>query len=347
MSPRGAAGAGIAAGEALGGRLPGDPDGAPRGAGSESSGRPTDPAGAGSRSAAGEAYDGRLPGDPDGAPRGAGSESSGRPADPDGAGSGDAAPAHPTAAGAAPRGRVAKILRSSAVDGPGNRAVVFLQGCSFNCAYCHNPETRPPVVSPKERRPDGSPAYPRLMTAAEVLAALVPAKPFIRGITVSGGECGEQPEFLGSLVEAARAAGLPALVDTNGSADYAALPALVRAAEGFMLDLKAWDPVEHRALTGAEVAPVKANLRFLAAAGKLYELRTVVAPGLFDAELTVRMAASELVALGAASTRYKLIRYRPQGVRARFKDLPEPTDEGMQALAAIARAAGLNDVILV
>lgn len=267
--------------------------------------------------AAGDAFAGRSPGDP------------------------------AAAGGGAPRGRVAKILRSSAVDGPGNRAVVFLQGCSFNCAYCHNPETRPPVVSPKERRPDGSPAYPRLMSAAEVLAALAPAKPFIRGITVSGGECGEQPEFLGSLVEAARAAGLPALVDTNGSADYAGFPALVGAAEGFMLDLKAWDPAEHRALTGADVAPVKANLRFLARAGKLYELRTVVAPGLFDAELTVRMAARELVALGAAGARYKLIRFRPYGVRARFKGHPAPGDGEMDALAALARAAGLQNVIIV
>ena len=255
--------------------------------------------------------------------------------------------AQPTAADGAPRGRVAKILRSSAVDGPGNRAVVFLQGCSFNCAYCHNPETRPPVVSTKERRPDGSPAYPRLMTAAEVLAALAPAKPFIRGITLSGGECGEQPEFLSSLVTAALAAGLPAMVDTNGSADYAALPELVGAAEGFMLDLKAWDPVEHRALTGAEIAPVKANLRFLAGAGKLYELRTVVAPGLFDAEETVRMAARELADLGAAGVRYKLIRFRPHGVRARFKGVPTPGDEEMEALAAAARAAGLQNVIIV
>lgn len=268
------------------------------------------------------------------------------PGDPAAAG-GAAAPARPTAAGVAPRGRVAKILRSSAVDGPGNRALVFLQGCSFNCAYCHNPETRPPVVSTKERRPDGSPAYPRLMTAAEVLAALAPAKPFIRGITVSGGECGEQPEFLSSLVTAARAAGLPALIDTNGSTDYAALPALVRAAEGFMLDLKAWDPAEHRALTGADVAPVKANLRFLARAGKLYELRTVVAPGLFDAEQTVREAARELVALGAAGARYKLIRFRSHGVRARYKGVPTPSDEEMEALAAAARAAGLQNVIIV
>ena len=37
--------------------------------------------------------------------------------------------------------KINKILNFSSVDGPGNRLVVFTQGCNFNCLYCHNPET--------------------------------------------------------------------------------------------------------------------------------------------------------------------------------------------------------------
>ena len=37
---------------------------------------------------------------------------------------------------------VNKIIPFSSVDGPGNRTAVFLQGCNFDCRYCHNPETR-------------------------------------------------------------------------------------------------------------------------------------------------------------------------------------------------------------
>ena len=38
-------------------------------------------------------------------------------------------------------GIINRILPFSYVDGPGNRTVVFFQGCNFKCIYCHNPET--------------------------------------------------------------------------------------------------------------------------------------------------------------------------------------------------------------
>ncbi|MBU0927020.1 MAG: YjjW family glycine radical enzyme activase [Spirochaetes bacterium] len=286
----------------------------------------------------------------------------------------------PAAEDVVARGVVAKILPFSAVDGPGNRAVVFLQGCDFDCRYCHNPETRAACIHCGECVPacparalsiapgpglvswdparctgcgacvaacrhDSSPKA-RLMEPAEVLSALSRYRPFLSGITVTGGECGLQPEFLEALLRESRAAGLPGLVDTNGSADYAALPGLVEAAEGFMLDVKAWDEAEHRALTGVSNSAVIASLRFLLSVGKLSEVRTVVAPGLLDAEETVG-GVSAIVAASGRAVRYKLIRFRPQGVRAAWRDIPTPDDATMASLAAIARGAGLRDVVVV
>lgn len=276
------------------------------------------------------------------------------------------------------RGLVARMLPSSAVDGPGNRAVVFLQGCDFDCSYCHNPETRAPCIhcglcvgacpaaalgmeagavlwDPARcldcgaciaACPHDSSPKTEIMTVAEVLVRLERYRPFLRGITVSGGECGLQPEFLEALLRSSRAAGLPGMVDTNGSADYAARSGLTEAAEGFMLDVKAWDEGEHRALTGAGNRTVLANLRFLAAAGKLYEVRTVVVGGLFDARTTVRETARVLAA-AASAARYKLIRFRPQGVRPAYRDLAGPGEDLMAELAELARREGAAEVIIV
>lgn len=281
--------------------------------------------------------------------------------------------------GVEPLGLIARILPMSAVDGPGNRAVVFLQGCDFDCRYCHNPETRKACTScglclpvcPAQalsRGEDGkirwesercadcgaciaacpscSSPKTQLMSAADILASLSRYRPFLRGITVSGGECGLQTSFLESLLRASRKAGLPGLVDTNGSTDYLAFPGLLDAAEGFMLDVKAWDEEEHRALVGAGNRAVLANLRGLARIDALAEVRTVIVPGLFDAEKTVREVSRVLVE-SRSRARYKIIRYRPQGVRPQYRDLPLPDEATMTTLATIARSAGVAEVVVV
>ncbi len=38
-------------------------------------------------------------------------------------------------------GHISQIETMGVFDGPGIRFVVFFQGCSLRCKYCHNPET--------------------------------------------------------------------------------------------------------------------------------------------------------------------------------------------------------------
>jgi len=265
--------------------------------------------------------------------------------------------------GAHPLGVLARILPFSAVDGPGNRAVFFLQGCDFDCAYCHNPETRPFLGAgfasgPRSSPPAGvagvagvAPApegglWPRRMGVEAALDEIARYAIFLRGVTISGGECLLQAAFLAALLETARARGLPGLVDTNGSTPLETLPRVLAAAEGFMLDVKAWNPVEHRALVGADNTIVLDNLRLLASLGKLTELRTVVTPGAFDVEETVRECSAVLAAAGSKA-RYRLIRYRPYGVRAEpASRLLEPDDRLMARLAKLAIEAGAPEVFV-
>ena len=134
--------------------------------------------------------------------------------------------------------------------------------------------------------PNGSSPRTRSMTPEQVMKEVKKNMPFIRGITVSGGECTRWRNFLAELFALAKEEGLHTLIDSNGSYDLSADPELMAVTDGVMLDVKAWDLTVHQGLCGAENSEVKANLDFLARCGKLTEVRTVVVPGLGDPEGT-------------------------------------------------------------
>ncbi len=152
--------------------------------------------------------------------------------------------------------RLADVVPFSWVDGPGNRFVVFAQGCPFDCLACHNPETIPP------RGPDT-----RDTTVASCSTQIRLAEPFLAGVTVSGGEATAQWRFVRALFNALRAdrqlARLTTYVDTNGHALPRVWDALLPVTDGFMVDLKALDPEVHRRLTGRDNALVLDSIRYL------------------------------------------------------------------------------------
>lgn len=274
---------------------------------------------------------------------------------------------------------VNKIILFSAVDGPGNRTAVFLQGCNLNCTYCHNPETRTLCVNCGQcvqacpagalTAEDGQIRYhaesclqcdtciymcshgstPKVqwMTAQEVFGRVKRQIPFIRGITVSGGECTLYPRFLEELFLLCQEAGLTTLIDTNGTLAFSKEEALLRVTTGVMLDVKAFDPQQHKQVTGAYNSLVLANACYLAKHGKLHEVRTVVVPGLFDAKETVLKTARLLKPfLRLQDIRYKLIAFRPNGVRKEFSGYPTPEPEFMEELADLVRGEGFQNVLV-
>lgn len=274
---------------------------------------------------------------------------------------------------------VNKIISFSCVDGPGNRSAVFLQGCGFDCRYCHNPETihacihcgecvkycKPGALTVENGRvrydiakcvfcdecfrhcPHGSSARTRELTAEQVMRGVRRNMPFIRGITVSGGECTLWRDFLTELLALAKAEGLGTLLDSNGSYEFSKDPELMAVTDGVMLDVKAWSREDHLRVTGRNNACVLRNLEWLARERKLTEVRTVVVPELFDCRQTVREVSALLAKLGCLDARYKIIRYRPMGVREQYKGLTPPTEDLLQELAGIAAGYGLSDVVVI
>lgn len=223
-----------------------------------------------------------------------------------------------------------RVLDHSFVDGPGNRTAIFFQGCNLDCMYCHNPET---ICNAHENA--------KLMTVDEVFEIVMKNKNFIRGITCSGGECTMQHEFLTELFKKVRKIGLTCLVDTNGAyIDFEKYPQFVDVCDGFMLDIKATDDEIHKKLTGKSNELIMKNAVYLAKIGKLHEIRTVMARKMLRNEQTITQIGEKLAVFGKIN--YKLIKFRPYGVRQDFINLATPTDEEMLSLKVCAERFNFN-----
>ena len=91
------------------------------------------------------------------------------------------------------------------VDGPGIRTVIFLNGCSLRCKFCHNPET----WNMKEC------SY----TSREIVEKVLRNKPYFKnngGVTFSGGEPLLQIDFLIDVCTKLKENGIHIAIDTAG-----------------------------------------------------------------------------------------------------------------------------------
>lgn len=242
------------------------------------------------------------------------------------------------------KGIVNKIIPFSNVDGPGNRLSIFFQGCRFDCLYCHNPETI--EIMTENNCYDGVKA----MTVEDILGEIEEVAPFISGITVSGGECTLQWKFLTELFKEVKKKWprMTCFVDSNG-----AVPLWTEEKREFleildkiMLDIKAFTEEEHEFLVGSTNKIVLENFKFLCKLDKIYEVRTVIVPEIMDNEKMV-YNISELMAKYDENIKYKIIKYRQNGVRTDVLKAYTPSDEYMNKLKIIAVKNGLKNVVII
>jgi pyruvate formate lyase activating enzyme len=278
------------------------------------------------------------------------------------------------------RATVSKVLTYSIVDGPGNRLVIFLQGCNFDCTACHNPHTigecnhcgdcvpacHADALSLVDGRIVFSPltcdqcddclaacpidANPmvRDYSVADILELARKHLPFLTGITVSGGEPTKQLKFVVALFEAIKLddelAGLDCFIDSNGYLGATGWESLLPFTDGVMLDIKSFDDDLHRELAGKGHGKSLQSARLLHEAGKLYELRFLLVPGVTDSDEELDGLIDFVRTLGG-EVRVKLNAFQHHGVRPQAREWEKMSKAGVDRAAERLREAGISDVV--
>jgi pyruvate formate lyase activating enzyme len=236
-------------------------------------------------------------------------------------------------------GRIHSLESFGTVDGPGVRFVIFFQGCTMRCKYCHNPDTW--------KIGSGT-----VMTVDEIWKQFERNKEFYTngGITATGGEPLLQLPFLIELFEKAKSKGIHTCLDTSGIS-YSEekkdeFNRLFAVTDLVMLDLKCSDPAKHKALTTKDLSEVLAFADALQEAGVKLRIRHVIVPGLTYDEKLLRQLG-RLIAkydnlTGIEVLPYHtmgLTKYEALGMEYPLKGVPQLSkDEAKQAREIIIHA---------
>lgn len=207
-------------------------------------------------------------------------------------------------------GRVHAIETLGALDGPGLRTVVFLQGCHLRCAFCHNPETW---------RLDGG----QVFTVDALFDRIRRNIPYFGktgnrldqgGITLSGGEPLLQAKFIAPLLKHCKDAGISTAIDTAGVPVDDDVVQVLELTDLVILDIKASDDAGYRKVAGA---PMKWTMEFMKTAaqrGCRIWVRHVVVPGTNDSEKDMEALANLLISTGIHFEKVELLPYHRLGV---------------------------------
>ena len=171
--------------------------------------------------------------------------------------------------------KVHSIESFGTVDGPGLRFVLFLQGCSLKCKYCHNRDTWD-MRSGKYQSLD------------EIFKKILRYKNYISrngGVTVTGGEPLLQYKFLIELFTKLKKHGIHTCIDTSGMVNLTDdMKQLIHLTDLFLLDIKHIDSKKCKELVGVSNEKELAFAKYLSEINKPMWIRQVLIPGITDNE---------------------------------------------------------------
>lgn len=235
-------------------------------------------------------------------------------------------------------GRIHSLESFGTVDGPGIRFVVFMQGCPLRCQYCHNPDTWD-VFKGKEYTP------------GELMEEIIKYKSYMDfskgGVTFTGGEPMLQAEFLLEVSKLCKSKGISVAVDTSGFIFNEKVKELLEYTDLVLLDIKNFDPLVYKTVTGVSLSPTLNFLDYLREKNIPAWVRYVVVPGLTDNLDSVKKLSEHLDGYPnvkkielLAFHKMGEYKWKELGLDYKLTDTKEPDKELMQQITEIMSANG-------
>lgn len=172
--------------------------------------------------------------------------------------------------------KVHSIESFGTVDGPGIRFVLFLQGCSLKCKYCHNRDTWDMTLGEEK-------------TLEEIVEKVKRYKTYMTlsggGVTVTGGEPLLQVKFLIEFFKRLKEENINTCIDTSGMFNITDdIKEVLKYTDLVLLDIKHIDDEKCKELVGVSNKKELEFARYLSENGKKMWIRQVLVPGYTDDE---------------------------------------------------------------
>lgn len=230
------------------------------------------------------------------------------------------------------KGRVHSIQSLGALDGPGIRFTVFMQGCNLRCGCCHNPDT-------------WSPSEGTEYAAEQIVSKAVRYREYFGtdgGITLSGGEPLLQAAFAKEVFERCHAEGINTCIDTSGSVMNSDVKELLEHTDRVLLDIKYTSEELYRKHVGCVMDRVLDFLGYLDSKHIPVTLRQVIIPTLNDNGENIRKLR-EISEKYSCVDKTELLPFRKMcqmkydklGKEFAFAHLPEPDAQTIRELESI------------
>lgn len=226
-------------------------------------------------------------------------------------------------------GRIHSFQSLGTADGPGVRAVVFMQGCPLRCACCHNPDTWSFDCGTE-------------VSAEEIFAKIKRLKNYFGktgGVTVSGGEPLMQPEFIKELFTLCKNDGITTAIDTSGCVLNDNIKEVLKLTDTVLLDYKFITNELYKTKVGCEKIKVDEFLDYLNSQNIETWIRQVIIKDLNNNESSVKVL-KELQEKFSCIKKIELLpfkklcieKYEKLNIPFPLKETPETTKQEIEEL---------------